>query len=250
MGNETEIIIKASADHLARKGAETFSLTARKSIGQSGSFTVAISGGSTPRAMHRLLAQEPYVSDIPWQKTHLFWVDERCVPSSHPASNFGIAMMDFLDHVPIPAVQIHHMPAERPPEEGASVYERELREFFQGHEGDFPIFDLIYLGIGTDGHTASLFPGQRALEERQKWVVAVKGGQPDVSRLTLTYPVLNHSRQIIFMVSGKEKAAVIKAIFEDKAAGFPAQKIHPLNGELRWLLDQDAASLTCFDYKK
>jgi 6-phosphogluconolactonase len=135
------------------------------------------------------------------------------------------------------------MPGEVSPEEGALTYEREMIDYFLLKEGEFPVFDLIYLGLGNDGHTASLFPGHKALEETRKLVVAVKGGDPHVSRLTLTYPVLNHARQIVFMVSGKGKSPVLKTMFENRNALLPAQRVRPSHGKMNWLLDKEAASL-------
>jgi 6-phosphogluconolactonase len=189
-----------------------------------------------------MLAKEPYRSQIPWDKTHIFWVDERCVPEDNPASNYGEAKKDFLDQVPIPGENIHPMPGDASPEDGAIKYQQELIDFFQQGDGEFPVFDLILLGIGMDGHTASLFPGQRALEEKTKLIVAVKGGDPDINRLTMTYPVINRARQILFLVSGKRKAAVVKAILEEGKALLPARYVHPLKGKLIWLLDRDSAS--------
>jgi 6-phosphogluconolactonase len=227
----------------AEKGADIFTTTAKDSVVKNGRFVVAISGGSTPRSIHRLFVEEPYCSEIPWGKTHLFWVDDRCVPVNNQASNYGGAKRDFLDRVPIPIEQIHHMPGEALPEDGALKYQEEITDFFQPEGDEYPVFDLIFLGIGEDGHTASLFPGQRALEERKRYVVAVKGGDPNVSRLTMTYPVLNRGTLIVFIVSGKNKASILKAVLEEDRDQVPAQKIQPLHGKLIWLLDQEAASL-------
>lgn len=240
---KTQIIIKDNPTHLALEAANIFATIARESVSQREHFSVAISGGSTPRDTHKMLAEDPYVSEIPWDKTHIFWVDERCVPENNPASNYGRAKRDFLDQVPIPQKQVYPMPGNASPEDGAIKYQRKLIDFFQLGAGKFPVFDLIFLGIGTDGHTASLFPGQIALEEKTKLVVAVKGGNPDLSRLTMTYQVLNHARQIVFLVSGKKKAAVLKAIFKHGKADLPAQRVQPITGELTWLLDNEAASL-------
>lgn len=239
---KSKIIIEDNTDW-ALWAADLFSKNARDCVTKQGRFVVALSGGSTPRPVHRLLGQEPYCSHIPWYGTHIFWVDERCVRETNPASNFGAAKADFLDHIPIPATQIHPMPAEAFPEDGAKQYEQELKNFFGSDERCLPIFDLIFLGIGQDGHTASLFPGQRAVDEWEKWVVAVKGGNPNVSRLTMTFPVLNHAKQIVFLVSGKGKALVIKAIFEESNPPLPAQGVQPVSGRLMWLMDQEASSL-------
>jgi len=134
-----------------------------------------------------------------------------------------------------------------PPKQGAQKYQKALIDFFHLEDGRFPTFDQIFLGMGADGHTASLFPGQDALDERKRLIVAVKGGNPNVNRLTITLPVLNRARQIVFLISGKEKAASLKTVFEDRENQLPAQRIRPLNGELIWLLDQEAASLLSGD---
>ncbi len=243
MSSKPEIVIIDGPDQLAKLAADIFAVAAKRCVAMHGRFTVALSGGSTPRGMHRMLAEKPYCSDIQWKKTHIFWVDERCVPRDNPASNYGLAKMDFLDRIPIPVEQIHPMPGEAPPEEGARRYERELKAFFQVKEERFPILDLIFLGMGKDGHTASLFPGKDLAEAQERWVVAVKGGTPDIYRLTLTYEVLNRAKEIYFLVSGMEKALIVKTVLENKDAALPAQKIQPINGKLAWLLDKKAASL-------
>lgn len=204
---------------------------------------VALSGGSTPRPMHRLLGEEPYLSEIPWDATHIFWVDERSVPTNDPASNYGAARADFLNCVPIPKNQVHPMPADLQPKEGAMAYEKELVEFFQTGASDIPALDLICLGIGNDGHTASLFPGHRALDERKRLIIPVRGGKPAVDRLTMTLPLINNARNIVFVVSGKEKAMILKAILDGSPTRFPAQMVLPVAGQLTYLLDKDAASM-------
>ncbi len=243
MKNEKRILIESGADNIAKKGAQIFYQVASKSFNKRGRFVVAISGGSTPRDLHRTLSKEPFRSNIPWENTDIFWVDERCVQENDPASNYGAAREDFLERVPIPISQIHPMPGKSSPEHGALLYHQELETYFQPEKDEFPVFDLIFLGIGTDGHTASLFPKQGALKEKRKWIVAVKGGNPNVSRLTMTYPLLNRAERIVFIASGREKAPIIKAVFEDTKSRLPARMITPLTGNLTWLLDQEAASL-------
>lgn len=243
MKNDKTIIIEPNATQLTKKGAELFSQAARKSVEARGRFSVAVSGGSTPRNMHRLLGEEPFLSDIQWDKTDIFWVDERCVPENDPASSYGAAKKDFIDRVPIPEAHVHPMPGEIDPLKGAFIYQQELLTFFKPAEGAIPVFDLIFLGLGTDGHTASLFPGQSSLDEKERLVVPVKGGHPDLSRLTMTHIVLNQAVKVVFVVSGREKASIIKSIIEDKASVLPARMITPLTGELIWLLDREAASL-------
>ena len=243
MIGEMEKIITYDAKQLAARGAETVWKTAKEAVARQGHFAVAISGGSTPRAMHRLLAQEPYLVDIPWQKTHVFMVDERMVDFEHPDSNFGTAQKDFLDKIPIPKKQIHPMPAMARPEEGVALYQTELENFFRDSALTEPVFDLIILGIGKDGHIASLFPGQPIIEDTRRWILSVKGGQPEVWRLTLNYHVLNSAKHILFLASGSGKAAIVKTLFEGSQVSLPAAKIRPLNGKVIWLLDRAAASL-------
>ncbi|MDX2497083.1 MAG: 6-phosphogluconolactonase [Desulfobacterales bacterium] len=243
MKQNRQIIIIADADLLARKGAEIFSRTAKETIAQQDRFIVAISGGSTPRAMHRLLSQEPYLSDIAWQKTYIFWVDDRMVAVDHPDSNFGTAQKDFLDKIPIPSDQVYPIPTLTHPDEGAALYEMTLKTFFQRVDDDAPIFDLIFLGIGKDGHIASLFPNHASRYPGESWVITVKGGDPDVVRITLAYSVLNNARHICFLVSGRQKAPIIKTLFENRRVQLPAGRIKPIHGKVTWLLDREAASL-------
>jgi 6-phosphogluconolactonase len=240
---KTQTIIAADAADLAFRAAELFKAAARAHVDQRGRFVVALSGGSTPRGMHRLLASPPALTEVPWEHTHLFWVDERCVPASDPESNLGGAWRDLLQYLPLPRENIHFVRGDFPPEEAAEDYQLELSRFFELGEGEFPIFDLIFLGMGKDGHTASLFPGSSALIEESSMVVAVKGGIPNVGRITLTYPVLNRARQILFLVAGREKAEAVKALLEDDRPELPAARIKPLQGDVIWLLDQEAASL-------
>ena len=243
MISKTQIIIKDNPIDLARTAADIFSMKADECVAKNGRFFVAISGGTTPRLFHRMLVQELYVSEIPWDKMHIFWVDERCVPENTAASNYGAAKKDFLNRVPISETQVYPMPGKLPPEDGARTYQRTLMDFFHLRYGQFPTFDQIFLGMGADGHIASLFPEHVALDEKEKLVVAVKGGDPYVSRLTMTLPVLNRARQIVFLVLGKGKAAALKRVFEGDQAILPIQKIRASEGELTWLLDREAASL-------
>jgi 6-phosphogluconolactonase len=243
MSYQDEIIIETGAAQLATAGADLFKQCAADSIRRKGRFDVAVSGGSTPRALHRLLGKEPYLFAVDWQHTDIFWVDERLVPCHDPASNYGAAKMDWLDKIPVPANQVHPMPGQGQPEVCAAEYQTLLEKYFNGSQRNFPVFDLIYLGIGTDGHTASLFPGDSTAQTTDKWVFAVKGGDPDVFRLTLTLPVLNHARKLCFLVSGNSKASIMKTVFLDPEARLPAQCVKPITGQRLWLLDEAAASL-------
>lgn len=194
--------------------------------------------------MYRLLAKEPLRSRVPWHLIDLFWVDERCVPSDDPASNYGTVKRDMLDHVPLSLQQTHPMPGNIPPDDGRTQYEHELQSYFHLVEDQLPVFDLIFLGVGTDGHTASLFPGHDSLNETKQLVRAVKGGKPDVNRLTMTVPVLNSADRIVFLVSGKEKTHIVEKVFSDNVHDdeMPVRMIKPEQGVLVWLLDRAAAS--------
>jgi 6-phosphogluconolactonase len=232
MREKRKIIIMETPEALAERGASVFFERARAAVAARGIFTAALSGGSTPRRMHRLLGKEPLRSEIPWRRTHIFWGDERCVPAESPDSNYGLARKDFLMNVDVPADHIHPMPADLEPEKGAFLYEKEIPE----------ILDLMFLGLGKDGHTASLFPGQAAVEEKRKRVLAVKGGDPDVYRLTMTFAFINRAREVVFLVSGEEKADVVKSVLEEHDTKYPAGSVKPVNGRLTWILDRDAAS--------
>ena len=242
MRAQPEVIIHNDLDELSKAGATLFAKNADQAVARSGFFTVALSGGSTPMGMHKLLAKNPFRSTIPWDQTHIFWVDERCVPFEDPASNYGAACKDFIDWLPLMKKNVHPMPVNMTPHEGALHYQIEIKDFFKTGPNEVPVFDLILLGIGTDGHTASLFPGTSVLHEGKHLISAVKGGMPNVNRLTMTYPILNQAREIVFLAAGGKKAPVIQALLEKRQA-LPALGINPISGNLTWLLDQEAAAL-------
>jgi 6-phosphogluconolactonase len=243
MVEKQPIILADDARHLARIGAERFTQTVRNRVETNGRCNIALSGGSTPRRLHRLLGQNPYADAIPWKNLHLFWVDERLVPVDDPASNYGLALKDFIQQVALPRENIHPMPVDPPPQSAAQRYRQVLEKHFGKETSGGPVFDLILLGVGTDGHTASIFPGDAAAENPGRWVVAVRGGIPDVQRLTLTYTVLNSAEQIAFLVSGPSKAPVVKRLLLETDASLPPLKISPKGGRIQWLLDRDAAGL-------
>jgi len=247
MSFKHKIIIKKDPILLANQAAEIFVANARRSVWKRGRFAAAISGGSTPRRMHTLLATEPFVHNIPWGKTDIFWVDERCVSHDSNESNYGSAKQDFIDAVPIPPAQVHFIPASLSLQASVDNYQKTLNDFFSSGSTSPPRFDLIYLGMGSDGHIASLFPSQKALDEKDRWVVAVKGGNPNVDRISMTIPLLNQARNIVFMITGQKKAKTVRAVLEGRKKGLPALKIRPLNGNLVWLLDHEAASLLSGD---
>jgi 6-phosphogluconolactonase len=235
-------VIVKDPHQLAVFGADILKRNALDAVKHCGKFSVAISGGSNPRPMNRLLARKPYRHIIPWKATHLFWVDERLVPLTDPDSNYGNAKTDFLDQLDIPQENIHPMGLEKEPTAAAKSYQQRLMNFFNPSIGQYPIFDFIILGIGSDGHTASIFPDDQAAVNTKKWVCAVKGGNPDVDRLTLTLPLINQAKCIAVLASGQKKSKIIETIFTDMDADLPIQKIMPTHGRLVWLLDQAAAA--------
>ncbi|HEY7406188.1 MAG TPA: 6-phosphogluconolactonase, partial [Candidatus Angelobacter sp.] len=190
-----------------------------------------------------LLAQE-YKTSLPWSKVHIFFGDERSVPPDHPDSNYRMANESLLSQVAIPGENVHRILAELDPEPAAQEYENQLREFFHVAGDAWPRFDLIMLGLGEDGHTASLFPGSSALEESSRLVAPTWVEEKKTFRITLTYPVLNHAAEVEFLVSGAGKAQILRDVLRPSTdSTYPAQRVQPENGRLLWLLDQDAARL-------
>jgi 6-phosphogluconolactonase len=226
---------------LSRAAAELFTTLAKRCISAQGRFTVALSGGATPRGLYTLLGSTPYCETIEWNHAHVFWVDERCVPGDHPESNFKLAVDAFLSSIAIPKENIHRIKGEEVPGRAAQEYEEELRSFFGTA---FPVFDLIILGAGEDGHTASLFPGSASLRERTRLALPVHLEPPKLNRVTLTLPVLNHAAEVLFLASGRAKAGVVHAIVkEGNAMRYPAGLVRPARGNITWFLDRQAADL-------
>ena len=226
---------------LAEYAAKAFVESAREAVRSHGRFSVALSGGSTPLRLYDLLARDPYVSEVEWTKCHFFWGDERCVPPDHIDSNYGQAYVQLLSKVNVPEGNIHRIHGELPAQQAADLYQSEMKRFF----GAEPVFDLILLGVGPDGHTASLFPGSAALDETNRWVVGVPHSTPPaplVDRVSLTLPVLNAASQVVFMVAGTGKAQVIARILESPPAQplLPAQRVDPPQGNVTWLIERAA----------
>lgn len=242
-----EIRILADAEALTRAAAEEFVGRAEESVRDTGAFTVALSGGSTPKALFRLLAGEldgAFRRRVPWGSVQVFWGDERHVPPDHPDSNYRMTYDTLLSRVPIPPENIHRIQGEDPDaEKAAEAYEQALGRIFRVAEGQLPRFDLILLGMGPDGHTASLFPGTPALQERKRLVVAQWVEKLQTHRITLTAPVLNNAALVVFLVSGAEKAETLRAVLlgEYQPERLPAQLIRPTDGRLLWLVDRAAA---------
>ena len=238
-----EIEIFPNAAALSRRAAEQFSALAEFAIRKRERFAVALSGGSTPRAMHALLAAPPFAARIDWSKVYVFWSDERCVAPQDAESNYGNARASLLIHVHIPPENIQRVHGELAPEHAAQKYEDKLREFFAGKA---PRFDLVLLGLGEDGHTASLFPGAPGIRENSRWAVAVKHAVPPlplVDRVTLTPPVINAAANVTFLVTGAAKAERLRQVLRDpyNPDRLPAQVVRPKDGKLFWFLDEAAA---------
>jgi 6-phosphogluconolactonase len=243
-GKRGAILIYPDAASLAEAAAATFVRVTTDAVSKHGRAFVALSGGTTPRQMGELLKTEPYRDQVPWGQIDVFWGDERWVPEESPDSNAGVARRTFLDDVPIPADQIHPFPTKGlEPAAAAEAYARTMREVI-GAGDTVPRFDLVLLGMGDDGHTASLFPG--TTEGRKGPALAVAHYVPklDATRLTLAAPVLNAGREVVFLVSGQGKAPTLAAVLEgpERADEFPSQLIRPVDGQLVWLVDRAAAS--------
>lgn len=230
---------------LARRAADVFAMAAQAAAAARGRFAVALSGGETPRALYRELARQQFAQKVPWRRVQLYWGDERCVPPDDPASNYGVAREAFIKHVPIAPANVHRLEGERDPEAAALAYEEELRVLakLERPASDVPVFDLVLLGLGRDGHTASLFPHSPALDEEDRFCIAT-AAPDDAARLTVTWPVINSARRVMVLVSGADKAGIVAEVFEGfrLPQAVPAQAIAPVKGQLLWLLDAAAAA--------
>jgi 6-phosphogluconolactonase len=234
---------------LMETGAVAFAEAARAAIAAHGRFVTALSGGSTPRALFELLATERFAASIDWGRVHVCWGDERAVPPDADASNYRMAREALLDHVPIPPSQVYRIRSEEPPVIAAEAYERTLRTLFATPAGPpRPVagarFDLVLLGMGDNGHTASLFPGLHAVREAERWVVAESVAEVGMWRITLTPVVLNGAAEVLFLVSGGDKASMLHRVLDGpvRPGAYPAQIVAPHHGRLRWLVDADAAA--------
>lgn len=231
-----EILEDPSA--LARRAAEWMTTTA---LAAKDTCRISLSGGSTPKALYELLASEPFRGRFPWSKVSWYWGDERFVPPDHPESNYRMAREAMLARVPVPPQNVHPIPTDGTPEDAARRYERTLQHAYGPATLDprRPLFDIMLLGVGADGHTASLLPGHPALDERTRWVLPVPEGRPEV-RITLTLPAIESSRHVAFLVAGKSKAPILLKI-RAGGSGLPAARVRPV-GELLWFVDRAAAA--------
>jgi 6-phosphogluconolactonase len=237
-------LIVSGPDELNRAAAGEFVRSAQNAIGDHGRFVVALSGGNTPRSVYGMIASE-HRDRLPWDEVFIFFGDERHVPPDHPDSNYRMAEEALLSRVPIPTGNIYRIRAELPAQDAAARYEQALREFFHLADGEWPRFDLILLGMGDDGHTASLFPGTAGLKEDRRLVIANHVEKLQTERITFTFPVLNNAAEVLFLISGASKAEVIGTVLgasppENK---FPIQQVSPRAGRVLWILDKAAGRL-------
>jgi len=236
------ISIAPDIETLSHEAARYVVRIATEAIATNRRFTIALSGGSTPKKLYGLLAEEPYRSQINWAMVDIFWSDERCVPPESPDSNYLMAQQVLLSKIPIPANQIHRMPADQADVDAASyAYTLEMQQTF-GTDG-VPSFDLLQLGMGPEGHTASLFPHQPSLHEQQRLVMPVTVPKPPPPRLTFTPRLLNAATHVLFLATGAEKQDAVKAVLEGdfQPDEYPAQIVQPTKGEVMWMLDTAAA---------
>jgi 6-phosphogluconolactonase len=244
MGETNNLRIVADSASLFHAAAQDFVSHVESALKSSDRFTVALSGGSTPKGLFSLLASN-YRERLPWNKIFFFWGDERHVPPGSSESNYRMANEALLSKVPIPPSNIFRVPAEDPDaNRAAAEYEQTLRNFFHSTAGTFPQFDLILLGMGPDGHCASLFPGTAALAEKNKLVVANWVEKFKTFRITFTAPLINQAKVVEFLVAGADKSAALFEVLEGNGSAdqFPSKMIHPVSGQLIWLVDRSAAA--------
>ena len=245
--NAREIVVTPGPAELAQEAGRRLVAIAQQAVARKGEFNVALAGGSTPAGLYRLLAQDAYREAVEWQRTFVYFTDERCVPPDHEDSNYRMAREALLDHISIPQANVFRMAGELEPSEAAAFYEAILRQDFSLRGRSRPRFDLILLGMGEDGHTASLFPGMLATQERRRLVLTTQAPanvRPAVPRLTLSYVVLNAAANVIFLISGTSKAAMVQQALSETEPDrdIPARHVRPQHGQVTWLLDQDAAA--------
>ncbi|HEY0492779.1 MAG TPA: 6-phosphogluconolactonase [Candidatus Dormibacteraeota bacterium] len=222
-------VVVENAAAVAEAGAAWTAERISRAVSERGACYLALAGGETPRGCYQRLSQEPYLLQMPWDRIHVYWSDERQVPLDDPASNYGMARTALLDRVPIPAGQIHPLTVDPMPA---------LERIPRGSSG-LPRFDLIHLGMGEDGHTASLFPGDPALEEQRAWVLAVRAVKPPPQRLTMTFPVLNAARAVLFLVQGEGKRRALAGVIAGDSS-LPASRVQPAEGERCFIVDRSA----------
>ena len=237
-----EVRVFSSLEEMSWAAVCAFEDLSRLKVIENQSFSAALSGGLTPRLFYQTLASPALAGRIRWKNIHLFQVDERCVPPDHPDSNYRMIREALLDNADIPAENFHRMQAEQADlDQAARDYAHELARVLQPQNGDWPRLDMVFLGMGPDGHTASLFPGTAALEERTLWVRPNTVERLGLRRLTMTFPALNAAAHVFFIVAGADKAEALRKVLEGPPGQLPAQRVQPLNGSLSWFLDEAAA---------
>ena len=244
-----KIFIFPTAEKVAQAAADLIIQTMAAAIEKRGLFSLGLAGGSTPGRLYSTLSLMAYRDQMDWSKVHIFWGDERCVPPEDRQSNYRLAKVLLLDHVPLPPVNIHRMHGEFPGGKAADLYEKELQGFFgvKDRNSTVNMLDLLLLGLGEDGHTASLFPGSPALDVSGRRVIGVEHRThpaPLVDRITLTLPAINASRHVVFLVTGESKASVLARVLEPPSEQplLPASRVNLSNGDIVWLIDAAAAS--------
>ncbi len=239
MSGEGRLRICEDAESLAWAAAALFVQRAEEAVAARGRCAVALAGGSTPRRAYELLAGEPHAGSVPWSHLHLFWGDERCLPAGDPQRNETMVRRALLDHVAVPPEQVHAIDCAGSPEVAATAYGDRIATFFDGQP---PCFDLVLLGLGEDGHIASLLPGLATLMATDRWTGVARRAEEDFDRVTLTAPLFNQARLVVFLVSGRSKARVVRAALRGEGS-LPVDLIRPVAGEVLWLIDREAASL-------
>lgn len=244
MNQSPEVRIFGGLEPLSWAAATQFEQLARVKAIEKTPFSVALSGGSTPKPLYELLGSPTFAGRVRWSNVHLFQVDERSVPPDDPQSNYRMIREALLESAPLPKENFHRMAAERPDrEQAARDYAEDMARVLHPAPGEWPRLDMIFLGLGADGHTASLFPGSAALDERTAWVASNFAPKLNSFRLTLTLPVLNAAAHVIFLVAGADKAETVRQVLGGPEGRFPAQLIQPVRGRLSWFLDESAAQL-------
>jgi 6-phosphogluconolactonase len=244
-----EVECFSDRDEMLRVEAERVVAQASDCVARRGRFLICLAGGATPKPLYEILSSDSFARRIEWPRVHVFWGDERCVSPDHSASNYRMAREALLDQVPLPPTNIHRIRGEDEPSAAAAAYEELLRDFFGTREtAATPSFDLVLLGMGPDGHTASLFPGSAAAQEMRRWVVATRGPEPESWRVSLTTVLINAAENVTFLISGSNKAERLKEVLEGPPDLLPAQRIRPTQGSLHWMIDEAAAARLRGDY--
>jgi 6-phosphogluconolactonase len=241
MPNRLSIHIEKSREGLAKFAAEQVAQILSRAIKERKSASLVLSGGETPRRVYQILGSSSFGSPVEWDRVQFYFGDERMVPPDHPDSNYGMARRELFEHLPIPADNIHRIPGELTPEKAALEYANDLHTMYSG---EIPRFDCVMLGIGEDGHTASLFAGTDALNERKRSAVALFVPRLRTWRVSLTFPVINNAREIVFLAEGEKKASIVQKVIESAAPSpdIPATMVRPLDGVLHWMLDSEGAA--------